>query len=403
MTFRRVAVATLAALTLLVGCGDGVSNADPGGGERGDGVPDRGGVAGVGRLVIVGGALQASNVEVYQAILDGREGDGPLCVLPTASADAPASMESARATLATYAGGPGVKGILLSSEDPSRAEAPAVAAEIASCSGFFFTGGVQSRVVDVFLPQGDTTAAFRALWDRWREGAALSGSSAGAAMMSRVMIAGGGSAEAVANGVALGEEDEGVRIRPGMGFFARGILDQHFLARGRIGRLLVSVLATDSLPVGLGIDENTALVVDGDTAWVAGVSGVVVVDGREASRTGPFRGTGIRVQLAGTGDVLDLRTLEIRHGRGKKAVPVTQATLDVPVDPFARWAFLHLVADLSSTSVHSASFSTSGAILRITKGEGFRGVMAGIDGGVEGVPAGLSAGPFLVDLSPPGG
>ncbi|MEJ2204672.1 MAG: Type 1 glutamine amidotransferase-like domain-containing protein [Gemmatimonadota bacterium] len=112
----------------------------------------------------------------------------------------------------------------------------------------------------MFLPGGDTTAAYQTLWRRWQEGAVVAGSSAGAAMMSRIMIAGGSSAEAVTHGVAPDGEGEGVVIRSGMGFLPHAIVDQHFLARGRIGRLLVAVLATDSLPLGLGIDENTALV-----------------------------------------------------------------------------------------------------------------------------------------------
>jgi cyanophycinase len=353
-------------------------------------------------LVVVGGALRASNAEVYEAILAGREGEGPLCVVPTASADAPASMEAAVAAFATYVGSDAVKGVLLSTEDPSRAQDPSVAADIAACSGFFFTGGAQTRVVDVFLPQGDTTAAFRALWDRWQAGAVVSGSSAGAAMMSGVMIASGGSAEAVSNGIAAEEDGDGVNIRSGMGFFTHAILDQHFLARGRIGRLLVSVLATDSLPVGLGVDENTALVVDGDTAWVAGASGVVVVDGRDAQRTGPHRGTGLRLTLAGAGDVVDLRTFAVRHGPGKGPMTEGDEVLDLPEDPFARWAFLHLLVGLSSTSERQASFSTSGARVRISEGEGFSAAMAEPDGGVEGTPAGFSAGPFVVDLTEPG-
>lgn len=355
-----------------------------------------------GRLVIVGGALKATNADVYQAILAGREGDGPLCVVPTASADAPASMESARATLASYTDSAAVKGILLSTEDPSRAQDPAVAADIASCSGFYFTGGVQSRVVDVFLPQGDTTPAFRALWARWQAGAVVSGSSAGAAMMSGVMIASGSSAEAVANGFAEEEDGAGVNIRSGMGFFTRAILDQHFLARGRIGRLLVSVLATDSLPLGLGIDENTALVVDGDTAWVAGASGVVVVDGRDARRSGRYRGTGIRVTLAGAGDVVDLRTFSVRHAPGKAPIAPSAGTVEVPGDPFERWAFLHLLVDLASKSDSEVSFPMAGAVLRITEGEGFSAAVGEADGGVESTPAGFSAGPFHVDLVDPG-
>ena len=350
-----------------------------------------------GRLVIAGGGLQADNSAVYQSIVDARAGDGPLCVVPTASSDPEASMERAVATLTGYGGVGSVKGILISTENPSQAQDPSVVAEVRTCSGFFFTGGSQSRIVDVFLPGGDTTEAYRALWQQWQEGAVVSGSSAGAAMMSRVMIAGGSSADAVTHGGRLPDGD-GVHIREGMGFFELGMLDQHFLARGRIGRILVSTLQENSPQIGLGIDENTALVVDGDSAWVVGASGVVVVDGRSVQRTGPSRGLGLRMSLVGAGDLLDLRTLSVQRERTKNPMPVTETSIELPEDPFARWAFLHLMVDLASSSIQEATFALSEANLRVLEDEGFSASMAGPTGGIEGTPAGFSAGPFKVDL-----
>ena len=350
-----------------------------------------------GRVVSAGGGLQADNAAVYQSIVDARAGDGPLCVVPTASSDPEASMERAVATLTGYGGVGSVKGILISTENPSQAQDPSVVAEVRTCSGFFFTGGSQSRIVDVFLPGGDTTEAYRALWQQWQEGAVVSGSSAGAAMMSRVMIAGGSSADAVTHGVRLPDGD-GVHIREGMGFFELGMLDQHFLARGRIGRILVSTLQENSPQIGLGIDENTALVVDGDSAWVVGASGVVVVDGRSVQRTGPSRGLGLRMSLVGAGDLLDLRTLSVQRERTKNPMPVTETSIELPEDPFARWAFLHLMVDLASSSIQEATFALSEANLRVLEDEGFSASMAGPTGGIEGTPAGFSAGPFKVDL-----
>jgi cyanophycinase len=360
-----------------------------------------GGAGGPGRLVIIGGALQGDNATVYESIVDARAGDGPLCVVPTANADPRESMDETVETLAGYGGVGSAKGILISTEDPSQARDPAVVAELATCSGFYFTGGSQSRILDVFLPDGDTTQAYRTVWQRWQEGAVVSGSSAGAAMMSRVMISGGGSDEAVAHGVAADRDSDGVQIREGMGFFEPGVLDQHFLARGRVGRLLVSVLQEGSPQIGLGIDENTALVVDGDSAVVVGVSGVVVVDSRSAQRTEPHRASGLRVNLAGAGDVIDLRTFEVRRQSTKSPVPITETSLELPEDPFARWAFLHLVMDLAASSTREATFVVPGATLRIVEDAGFSASMAGSTGGVEGTPSGFSAGPFRVDLLQP--
>lgn len=365
---------------------------------------------GAGRLVIVGGALARDNAEVYGAIVGGRQGGGPICVLPTAGADPAASMASAVTTLASHAGEGAVVGIPLSLEDPGKADDPAVAAEIGRCSGFFFTGGVQSRVLQVFLPGGRATEAYRALMRRWREGAVVSGSSAGAAMMSAVMISSGSSAGALQHGTVGGGEtatreeegEEGITLEEGMGFFEEALLDQHFLARGRIGRLLVAVLATDSVPVGFGIDENTALVVEGSQARVLGASGVVVVDGRRAVKSAPTRGVGLRVALAGTGDAVDLETLEVRAGAGKVPLPGSGAAVALPEDPFARWAFLHLLRDLAASPDAEAAFRLEHATLVLREGPGFTASMRSAEGGVQGTPAGLSAGPFLVDLLPGG-
>ena len=354
-----------------------------------------------GRLVIIGGALQAENAAMYESVIEARAGDGPICVVPTANDEPLESMNETVEKLAAYGGVGSAKGVFITTEDPSQAREPAVVAELAMCSGFYFTGGSQRRILDVFLPAGDTTEAYRAVWQRWQEGAVVSGSSAGAAMMSRVMISGGGSDEAVTDGVAADRDSDGVQIRDGMGFFESGVLDQHFLARGRIGRLLVSVLPEDSPQIGFGIDENTALVVDGDSAVVVGASGVVVVDSRSAQRTEAHRASALRLNLAGAGNVINLLTFEVRRQSTKIPVPVTETSLELPEDPFARWAFLHLVADLAASSTREATFALSGASLRIVEDTGFSASMAGSTGGVEGTPSGFSAGPFRVDLLRP--
>jgi len=347
--------------------------------------------------VIVGGALNDDNAEVYAAIVSGRAGEGPLCVLPTASGVPESATTSAVAALERYAGPDAVTGVGLTTENARLASDPVLAAELEGCSGYFFTGGDQSRVVDTFLPAGDTTPAFRALRRRWEEGAVVAGSSAGAAMMSAVMIASGSSADAVAHGVAPAG-GEGVGIRRGLGFFEPAILDQHFLARGRVGRLLVATLATEGRKVGLGIDENTALVVEGDTARVVGASGVLVVDARGAAADGRF-GSGVRLVLAGAGDRIDLRSFSVERGRGKAPLATGAATVEAPPDPFGRWAFLRLLAGLAVSRQREVTVGLPGAELTLRKGPGFSAARDAGEG-VQGAPAGLSAGPFVADLLP---
>jgi len=114
-----------------------------------------------GRLVIIGGGLQAENTAVYQAILDGRSGEGPLCVFPTASAEPQPSMESAVARFEDV-GGPGVaQGIFLTVDNPEEAALQTTVESIRSCAGFYFSGGSQRRIVEVFRPEGGDSRGLR--------------------------------------------------------------------------------------------------------------------------------------------------------------------------------------------------------------------------------------------------
>ncbi len=146
----------------------------------------------------------------------------------------------------------------------------------------------------------------RLSWLGNRAGAVVSGSSAGAAIMTDPMIGGGSSAGALQEGVRAEGEGEGVVLEKGLGLLETAFVDQHFLARGRWARLLVAVLATDSFDLGMGIDENTALVVEGDSAWVVGASGVVFFDTRGVVRDDEGK--------AGSGIVLHLLGLRRRRG-----------------------------------------------------------------------------------------
>lgn len=365
------------------------------------------GAAEPGRLVIVGGALQRDNVEVYRAVLGAMDGDGPFCVLPTASGVPEESMASAMEAFTEH-GADSVDGVFVTTDNPESASDPEVAERLRRCAGFWFVGGVQSRVVEVFLPEGVPSPAYEAVMDRFRAGAVVAGSSAGAAIMSPRMIAGGSSAGALANGVSqAGDHDdgdaegEGVLIEPGMGFHDGPLFDQHFLARGRIGRLLVATLAGVGGGVGFGIDENTALVVDGRMGRVVGASGVVLVDARDAERSDGGRGgRGVRVHLIGYGDSVDVETLVVPPG-SKEPVPTTTSDLTTPEDPFARWAFLELLDAFAGSETPSVTMEAEGYRIVVERGPMFRATSYEEEG-VEGTRAGLTVGPLVVAVVPAG-
>jgi cyanophycinase len=136
---------------------------------------------------------------------------------------------------------------------------------IEQASGIFFTGGDQSRIVDFI--KGTSLEA--AIHQRHEAGAVVGGTSAGAAMMPDQMIVGGAS---VSN-PSIGAVDMG----PGMGFMPGIVVDQHFAQRGRIGRLLAALVLQPAM-LGLGIDEDTGIIVQGDEFEVIGQGTVTVVD-----------------------------------------------------------------------------------------------------------------------------
>jgi cyanophycinase len=360
--------------------------------------------------VIVGGALAGDNAEVYQAILGARSGSGPFCVFPTASAEPESSLESAVSRFDGHGGAGTAKGIFLTVDSAARASDPAVAEEIRGCSGFFFVGGVQTRIVEVFRPGGVDSPALEALRERFQAGAVISGSSAGAAIMTDPMIGGGDSGEALQSGIRVGEEGEGVVMEPGLGFLDGVQVDQHHLARGRWGRLVVALLGTPGDQLGFGIDENTALWVRGDTARVVGASGVLFLDVRAAAREeGGFGGSGIGLHLLGAGDQVLLSSGAVRVHGEKGALSSTGTPFQgaAELDLFGRRVLQGVLTQFATATDASLSFTQGGQVIELRKGEGFQAralpaAAAAAEAEVAAQrapgPRALYAGPFLLSV-----
>jgi cyanophycinase len=131
----------------------------------------------------------------------------------------------------------------------------------------FFTGGNQLRIT---TQMGGTPAA-EAVRRVYEGGGTVAGTSAGATVMSGTMLTGGTGRE---------DPDAGsIEMAPGLGLFEDAIVDSHFGQRGRIGRLMAAVAQNPS-KIGLGIDEDTAIVVDRRGEFrVMGTGAVYVLDG----------------------------------------------------------------------------------------------------------------------------
>jgi cyanophycinase len=321
-------------------------------------------------------------------------------VFPTASAEPEGSMGSAIRAFDAVGGAGTAVGIFLTVDNPEDAQLPETVSQIEGCSGFYFVGGSQFRIVQVFRPESGESPAFQALLSRHGEGAVVSGSSAGAAIMTDPMIGGGNSLGALSAGVRAEGGDEGVILRKGLGLWDGAFVDQHFLARGRWARLLVAVLATEGFDFGLGIDENTALVVDGNSARVAGASGVVFFDTRGVVREEGGSGwSGIHLRLLGSGDRVLLPEGTVQVAADKMAVLAdSEVREELNGDLFDRWALLGFLSMAAKSPQDTYTFQQDGYTFEFEKAPGFQGLSW--DGeGVEGAPSGFSVGPFQLRIS----
>jgi cyanophycinase len=137
-------------------------------------------------------------------------------------------------------------------------------------TGVFITGGDQMRLVSLL---GGTKLADRLRHMVREQPVVLAGTSAGAAGMSTSMIVRGESTSHPHKGA--------VKLSPGLGFLKNIIIDQHFTERGRISRLITAV-SYNPYNLGIGIDENTAIILDGKgVLQVYGQGSATIVDGSQ--------------------------------------------------------------------------------------------------------------------------
>jgi cyanophycinase len=232
-----------------------------------------------GPLLVIGGAEQMnapsdSILSRFVELAGGRSAH--IVVIATASAE-PQIREVEYQQVFTRLGAGRVTPLRL--DDREHASSPEAAAAIMTATGVFFTGGDQRRITTVLGGSRVDTV----LHSRVAEGMVVAGTSAGAAMMSGTMIIGGTDA-------SVGTD--AVRTAPGLEFLPGVLIDMHFASRGRLNRLL-SAVAMYPHELGLGIDEDTAILVTGDRFEVIGAGSVTVIDAGPAARIGtPLDGDG---------------------------------------------------------------------------------------------------------------
>lgn len=222
-----------------------------------------------GPLVIIGGAEdREGDCAVLREFVRRAGGVQARIVVLTAATSVPREVGDDYIRVFERLGAESVQ--VIDTEHPEDGDRQEAVDKAEQATGFFFTGGDQARIIE--LVKG--TRVDKAIRERHIKGAVVGGTSAGAAMMPETMIIEGDSATNPRVNV--------VDMGPGMGFLPGVVVDQHFSQRGRLGRLIAALVQQPAI-LGIGIDENTAVLVDGDEFEVVGQGAVIVVDESEAT------------------------------------------------------------------------------------------------------------------------
>lgn len=224
-----------------------------------------------GKLIIIGGAEdKEKECEILKKVVEMSGGENAKIVVMTTATELPKEVGSLYRKIFKKLGVKDIDILNINSRlDALNDEYIDLISE-ASC--IFFTGGDQLRITSLL----GGTKAYNALHTAYDKGALLVGTSAGASAMSSNMI-------------VEGVNDDGpkyctLKMAPGLGLLGEVIIDQHFAQRGRMGRLLCAVAQNPHM-LGVGIDEDTAIIVDGFNFDVIGSQSVTVVDGQYISNT----------------------------------------------------------------------------------------------------------------------
>ena len=262
-----------------------------------------------GSLVIVGGGPRPAEIRERFVRLAGGAGRASIVVFAMASEDGKSSGEEEAQELRTL--GADAQSIWIGR---GEADADSIVARVARATGIWFGGGDQSRLTGVL--KGTRVEAM--MHQRFAAGAVIGGTSAGAAVMSRVMITGderrrgGDRYPSDSSDAFLTIARDDVVTTEGFGFVTNAVVDQHFFRRRRHNRLISVVLEHPEL-VGVGIDESTALVVDPMGKWsVICASAAIVYDARRATITragaATLGATGVEMHVLPAGSSYDPST-----------------------------------------------------------------------------------------------
>ncbi len=279
----------------------------------------------LGPVVPLGGSVRFDNPVVWKRLVSLAGGAGARFAVLSMAAGRPEraaslaqrALEAAGARTDWVAVAPGIKG-----QDVAAAAAePQWVQMVAQSQAVFFTGGAQARIVDTLRPQGRDTPLLQAVLRLHARGGLVAGTSAGAAIMSQTMFRDAPFVTSVLKGILR----RGVEYEQGLGFVPGGLfIDQHFLKRGRVGRMIPMMLAAGD-KIGLGVDEDSAVVIhDGEMEVLSG-RGALLVElqaARDRMENGAMSLEGARLSLLEPGDRFSMASGRLTPTEQKLAAPV---------------------------------------------------------------------------------
>ncbi|ADL70183.1 cyanophycinase [Thermoanaerobacterium thermosaccharolyticum] len=225
-----------------------------------------------GKLLIIGGAEDKKDkCIILKEVIKLSGGENSRIVIMTTATEKPEEVGKNYVEIFKRLGAVTVETVNIDSRDDVKNEI--VKERLRNSTCIFFTGGDQLRITSILGGSGIDKLLNEL---NKRKGILVVGTSAGASVMSRTMIIGGNDEESPRKCT--------INMAPGLGLLNNVIIDQHFAQRGRIGRLLTAI-AENPENLGVGIDEDTAIVVDGNKFRVIGSNAVTVVDGRTLKNT----------------------------------------------------------------------------------------------------------------------
>jgi cyanophycinase len=278
-------------------------------------------------LVIIGGKEDRAGEMAILTEVAKRVGPGKLVIATVASTVGDELWKDYRAIFKKL----GVKQIshldvICRKEAVDRAALKA----LEGATAVFFTGGDQLKITSEL---GGTVVADE-INRIYENGGMIAGTSAGASVMSETMLVGGSSDGSYRIGAS-------VRTAPGLGFVKNMIIDQHFAERGRIARLL-GVVAQNPRYLGIGIDEDTAIIMNEQESFrVIGRGAVYVIDAHEATESNVAEAAidtalsifNVRVHVLSAGDAFDMSHKQPRRLDPSYAVDTPGAPPPLPRRP----------------------------------------------------------------------